>query len=576
MNIIDIIPIAKGDRPADVLLKNCRIVNVFTGEIEESNIALFKKRIAGVGDYTDGIREIDVRGNFVVPGLIDAHMHIESSMLSPMEFIKTVLRRGTTTLIADPHEIANVFGLKGIKYMLDSTEGLPINLYFMIPSAVPATNMETSGAKISVMDMIGFVEKFRRVSGLGEVMNYPDILNLDEDSIAKIELIRHKYKPIDGHSPGLSGKDLNAYIDAFVRSDHECNEYEEAYEKISRGMQLLIREGSTERNMIDLLPVLNEKTFPYVSFCTDDKHPGDILKEGHIDFMINKAIKNGIDPITAIRCSTINTANHYHLRSMGAIAPGYKADILVVEDLENFYPKIVIKDSEIVAENGELVKEFDRRYLPLEEINSFKCPYFEKEDFKVIAKGKKINVIKVLPDIVMTKRRIMNAKIENNEVVQDINNDILKISVICRYTGEKSYSLGFVNGASLKEGAVATSVGHDSHNMAVLGANDEDMVLAANRCITLGGGLIVANKGKIVEELSLPIAGLMSDLTGEEVAEKINDLKNILHKMGCKIPDLFMTLSFIQLSVIPDFRITNLGLVDSENHEFCSLFYKGD
>ncbi len=576
MNIIDIIPIAKGDKPADVLLKNCKIVNVFTGEIEKSNIALYKKRIAGIGDYQEGIIEIDIENRYVIPGLIDAHMHIESSMLSPIEFVKTVLRRGTTTLIADPHEIANVFGLKGIEYMINSTEGLPINLYFMIPSAVPATNMETSGAKISVMDMIGFVEKFKRVSGLGEVMNYPDILNLDEDSIAKIELIRHKYKPIDGHSPGLSGKNLNAYIDAFVRSDHECNEYEEAYEKLSRGMQLLIREGSTERNMIDLLPALNEKTFPFVSFCTDDKHPGDILNEGHIDFMINKAVKNGIDPITAIRCSTINTARHYQLRSMGAIAPGYKADMVIVEDINNFFPKMVIKDSEIVAKDGELLKDINKKYLPIEELNSFNCPYYSKADFKVKAKGNKINVIKLFSNIVMTKKIIENAKIKNDEVVQDIENDILKIAVICRYTKEKSFSLGFVKGTTLKEGAVATSVGHDSHNMAVLGTNDKDMVLAANRCITLGGGLIVVNNGEIVDELPLPIAGLMSDLQCEEVADKINSIKKTLSNMGCKIPDLFMTLSFIQLSVIPDFRITNLGLVDSKKHKFCSLFYEGD
>lgn len=301
MNIIDIIPVARGKQPADLLLKNARIVNVFSGEIERANIAIFRKRIAGIGDYSEGKQVIDLHGAYVVPGLIDAHLHIESSMVSPVEFAKTVLPRGTTTVIADPHEIANVLGLDGVEYLIKSTEGVPLNLYIMLPSSVPATNLENNGARISVMDMIGFVEKHPRVLGLGEVMNYPDIINGDHDSIAKIELLRHKYKKIDGHIPGISGKDLNAYICAFIRSDHECTNVEEAKEKLARGMQILVREGSVARNLDELLPLINEKNYPFISFCTDDKHPNDILNEGHIDYMIRYAIKKGIDPITAVR-----------------------------------------------------------------------------------------------------------------------------------------------------------------------------------------------------------------------------------------------------------------------------------
>lgn len=572
MNIIDIIPVAKGEKAADLLLKNCKVVNVFSGEIEESNIALFKKRIAGIGNYQKGLAEIDLHGAYVVPGLIDAHLHIESSMVSPIEFAKTILPRGTTTAIADPHEIANVLGLAGVEYMIHSTEGIPVNIYIMLPSAVPATNMETNGGRISVMDMIGFVEKHPRVLGLGEVMNYPDVINGDPDSIAKIELIRHKYKKIDGHIPGVIGKDLNAYICAFVRSDHECFAVKEAREKLARGMQILIREGSVARNLDALLPLINEKTYPFISFCTDDKHPNDILKEGHIDYMIRTAIKKGIDPVMAIRLATINTARHYNLRSMGAIAPGYKADMVVVENLEKFEPKMVFKDSKLVAENGRLLENVTRREFKVEHLNTFKCPYLESSDLRIKGIGKKIRAIELYGSEVLTGEKIFNAKIEDGLAVSDVDNDLLKIACISRYTKEKSISLGFVTGSGLKRGAVATSVGHDAHNMSVVGTNDKDMVIAANRVIELGGGLVVVNNGNILTELPLPIAGLMSDLSSHEVAEKLYTIKEVLKELGSKLPDLFMTLSFIQLSVIPKLKITDQGLVDAENHRFISLF----
>lgn len=572
VNIIDIIPVARGDQPADLLLENARIVNVFSGEIEEANIAIFRKRIAGIGDYSEGKQVIDLHGAYVVPGLIDAHLHIESSMVSPVEFAKTVLPRGTTTAIADPHEIANVLGLDGVEYLIRSTEGIPLNLYIMLPSSVPATNLENNGARISVMDMIGFVEKHPRVLGLGEVMNYPDIISGDHDSIAKIELLRHKYKKIDGHIPGISGKDLNAYICAFIRSDHECTNVEEAKEKLARGMQILVREGSVARNLDELLPLINEKNYPFISFCTDDKHPNDILNEGHIDYMIRYAIKKGIDPITAVRAATINTARHYNLRSMGAIAPGYKADFVIVDNLEEFKISMVFKDSRLIAENGRLVIDINREQFPLEGINTFNCPHIEEKDLEVMNEGGRIRVIEVYGDDVLTKELRVEPTTRDGRIVSDINRDILKVASICRYTKEKSMTVGFIHGAGLKQGAAATSVGHDAHNMSVIGTNDADMVVAANRVIDLGGGLVIANSGRVLAELPLPIAGLMSNLSSEAVADRLGHLKSVLKELGCGVPDLFMTLSFVQLSVIPELRITNQGIVDVINNNFVSLF----
>ncbi|MBP7199997.1 MAG: adenine deaminase [Mesotoga sp.] len=573
MNIIDIIPVSRGDSPADVLLKNCRIVNVFSGEIEKGNIALFRKRIAGIGDYGEGREVIDLEGAYIVPGLIDAHLHIESSMVSPVEFAKTILARGTTTAIADPHEIANVMGLSGIEYMIRSTEGIPVNLYIMIPSAVPASSMETSGARISVMDMIGFVEKFQsRVLGLGEVMNFPDIINGDRDSIAKIELIRHKYKKIDGHIPGVLGKPLNAYISAFVRSEHECTFVEEAREKLSRGMQILMREGSVERNLVPLLPLINDRTYPFVSFCTDDKHPVDIIREGHIDHNVRLAIEHGIDPIIAIRAATINTARHYNLRSMGAIAPGYKADLVVIDNLKDFNPLMVFKDSKIVARNGRLVTEIISQNFPQEKVNTFKCQKINESDLEIRAEGRLVRAIELLGSEVLTGGCVMGAKIENGKAVGDLSKDLLKVAAICRYCEGKSMSVAFATGSGLKKGAVATSVGHDSHNLGVLGTNDPDMVAAANRVMEMGGGLVAVIDGKIISELPLRIAGLMSDMTSKEVAERLIELKDATRTMGSKLPDLFMTLSFMQLSVIPKLKLTNLGLVDVEKNDFVSLF----
>ena len=574
MRISDILPIALGKLPADLLIKNAQIVNVFSGEIEEGNVAIFRKRIAGIGDYREGKKVIDIKGAYLVPGLIDGHVHIESSMVDPIEFARAVLSRGTTTVIADPHEIANVAGLTGIEYMLYYTEGIPLNLYIMLPSCVPATKLETSGAEINIVDMIGFVEKHPRILGLGEIMNFPGVLAGDEGLIAKIELLRHKYKKIDGHAPGLSGKELNAYICAFIRSDHESTIAEEAKEKLARGMQVLVREGSVAKNLDALIPLITEMNHPYASFCTDDKHPGDMLEEGHIDYMVRRSIQKGIDPIIAIRMATINTARHYNLRSMGAIAPGYKADMVVTDSLEDFSPKLVIKDAQVVAKEGRIVTEIvgNKYEIPKPIKNSFGCSEITLEDIRMPATGNRVRAIRVFDESLLTKEEIVEVNFKSGYIEPDIEKDLLQIVVINRYWKEKELSHGFIRGTGLKRGAVATSVGHDSHNLCVIGSNQEDMVLAANTVIRHQGGLVVTVDQKVLEFIPLSIGGLMSTEKMEVVAEKINHMKEILKENGSLLDDLFMTVSFIQLPVIPEIRITDKGVVDTRKGEFRSLF----
>ena len=571
MRIRDIIPVALGEKEADVLLKNAKIVNVFSGDIEEGNIALYRKRIAGIGDYKKGKKIIDLKGAFIVPGLIDAHLHIESSMLSPREFARVVLPRGTTTIIADPHEIANVIGLDGVEYMIKITEGIPMNVYITLPSAVPATELETSGARLGVEDMIGFLEKHPRILALGEVMNFPGVLSRDRELIAKIELLRHRYKKIDGHAPGLRGKKLNAYIDAFIRSDHESTRPDEAEEKLRRGMQVFIREGSAAKNLHALLPIVNDMNHHYISFCTDDRSPEDILREGHIDYMVREAIKYGISPVIAIRMATINTARYFNLRSMGAIAPGYKADFLVVNDLKEFRIEMVIKDSQIVARNGEMIVDVSGIFPESNgRIGPMNPAKIRLKDLVIVDRGKRIRVIKLVKDNLITEELKLKPKTKNGKILPDKERDISKILVVDRYTG-KNFSLGFVTGLGLTHGAIGTSVGHDSHNISIAGQNDRDILHALDEIKRMGGGLVVVDNQKTLAKLPLPIGGLMSDRTLEEVNKKLHRLQTAIRKLGCSY-DPFMTLSFIQLPVIPEIRITDKGIVKVSSQRIVPLW----
>jgi len=572
MKIRDIVPVAMGEKEADVLLLNAGILNVFTGQVEEGNIALFRKRIAGIGDYTEAKEVIDLKGGIVLPGFIDAHLHIESSMVSPREFARAVLSRGTTTVIADPHEITNVLGIEGLEYMIRTTEGIPLNVYIALPSAVPATELETAGARLGAEDMVSLVDKYpQRIIALGEVMNYPGVLKRDRELIAKIEILRHEYKKIDGHAPGLTGKALNAYIDAFIRSDHESTTAAEALEKVSRGMQVLVREGTAAKNIEALIKAVDVKNHNFFSFCTDDRDPLDIIREGHIDYLVRKAIRLGLDPVIAVRMATINTALHYNLRSMGAVAPGYKADMVVVNNLHELNIEMVIKDSRVVARHGSTVSPLQGVYhASLKKDAPMFLPDFNIETFRIPARSKRIRVIGMKDGDLYTNSDAMDAKVKNGFAVADPDRDIVKVAVLDRYEGAH-LSRGFASGFGIRRGAIATTIGHDSHNLCVVGVDDEDMYNAVKRVESLRGGIAVVIGGKIKAEIALPIAGLMSDKDLDEVVVELGKLKKTVSAMGSD-KDILMLLSFIQLAVIPELKLTDRGLVNVPQQRFVDLF----
>jgi len=572
MKIRDIIPVAMEERKPHKVVKNARVVNVFTGKVEHTSIAFFRKRIAGIGDYTSADEVIDVEGMYVLPGFIDAHLHIESSMLIPRQFARAVLLRGTTTVVADPHEIANVMGVEGIEYMLNSTEGIPLNVYIGLPSAVPATRFETSGASIGADEVIFLLDRYpKRIIALGEVMNYPGVLNRERELITMIEISRHRYKKIDGHAPGLSGKALNGYVSAFIRSDHECTSRDEALEKVARGMQVFIREGSAAKNLEELVQAVEPMNHYFFSFCTDDRDPLDILYEGHIDYLVKKSIEMGVDPVIAVRMATINTARYYNLRSMGAIAPGYKADLVVVDDLRKMNIKMVIKDGRVVVRDGKLLDPVEGVYREEpDRMGDIRLPYVSEQDLVVKANNGKIRVIEVLEGSIFTNTLITEPKVENGVVLPDEKRDIAKIAVFNRYGGD-NFTVGFVKGLGIKRGAIGTSVGHDAHNVCVAGMNDRDMIIALRRIEELNGGMVVVCNGRVVAELALPIAGLMSKKELFEVVEVLKKVRSALGDLGTH-REIFMTLSFVQLAVIPQLRITDKGLVDVNAQEFVGLF----
>ena len=541
-------------------------MDVILGEIRQGDLAVAGGYIVGFG-ARKAKEIIDLEGKYLVPGLIDAHVHIESSQLSPAEFARAVLPHGTTCVIADPHEIANVLGLRGIRYMLRATESLPLRVFFMAPSCVPSSPLENAGAMLSAEE-IKEVLSWDRVLGLGEVMNFPGVLSRDPEVWAKLEAAHGK--PIDGHAPGLSGYELWAYRLAGPRTEHECTLLREAREKLRAGMHILIREGTTARNLSALIPLLSAHTAPFVHFCTDDRHPETLHTEGHMDDVLRKAIAGGTDPLVAIAAATIHAARAYGLVDLGALAPGFRADFLVVSDLEQFEVERVYVGGELVAEGGRCLAECPD--IPAGDVRGTVDVDTGALSFRIPAEGKKARVIGVVPGQVVTEGLILEPKEVGGEVVADPERDILKLAVVERHRGTGNVGLGLVRGFGLKRGALGSTVAHDSHNIVVVGTNDGDMRLAVARLVELGGGQVVIADGKVLAELPLPLGGLMSDLPLEEVVRRSGGLKKASRSLGCVLPDPFMQLSFLALPVIPKLKLTDLGLVDVERFELTPLF----
>ena len=551
-----IIAVAAGREKADLVLKNAKYLNVFSNEFLSGDIAVANGLIAGVGKY-DGKTEIDVSGKLVLPGFIDAHIHLESSMVTPAEFAKAVVAHGTTTVITDPHEITNVMGIDGVEYMIQASQNLPIDVHFMMPSCVPATEIDESGAELDCKDIDLYLDN-KKVLGLAEMMNYVGVINGDKNVLSKIVTSQAHHKKIDGHAPELSGNDLNAYIAAGVYSDHECSTFENALEKLRKGQFIMIREGTAAHNLKALMPLLTQQYYSRCMFATDDKHPSDLLYGGHIDYIVKQALKNGADPIVALKTATHHAARYFLLNNKGAIASGYLADIVVVDNLEDFNVETVFKCGKLVFD-GE-VKDFSAPtvYEKLAEkcFDTFHLDSVTPSSFKVDGK---LGLIGLVGGELLTRNLGTADKI-------DVENDILKIACIERHKGTNHIGVGYVKGYSLKSGAVATSVAHDSHNIITVGCNDDDIAVAVNAIKDSKGGIAVVENGKIKALLELPIAGLMSDEPLTTVNEKLENAKSSAYELGAdKSIDPFMTLSFLSLPVIPSLRITTKGVFDAEN-----------
>lgn len=551
-----LIAVAAGREKADLVLKNAKYLNVFSNEFLSGDIAVANGLIAGVGKY-DGKTEIDVSGKLVLPGFIDAHIHLESSMVTPAEFAKAVVAHGTTTVITDPHEITNVMGIDGVEYMIQASQNLPIDVHFMMPSCVPATEIDESGAELDCKDIDLYLDN-KKVLGLAEMMNYVGVINGDKNVLSKIVTSQAHHKKIDGHAPELSGNDLNAYIAAGVYSDHECSTFENALEKLRKGQFIMIREGTAAHNLKALMPLLTQQYYSRCMFATDDKHPSDLLYGGHIDYIVKQALKNGADPIVALKTATHHAARYFLLNNKGAIASGYLADIVVVDNLEDFNVETVFKCGKLVFD-GE-VKDFSAPTVDEKLVekcfDTFHLDSVTPSSFKVDGK---LGLIGLVGGELLTRNLGTADKI-------DVENDILKIACIERHKGTNHIGVGYVKGYSLKSGAVATSVAHDSHNIITVGCNDDDIAVAVNAIKDSKGGIAVVENGKIKALLELPIAGLMSDEPLTTVNEKLENAKSSAYELGAdKSIDPFMTLSFLSLPVIPSLRITTKGVFDAEN-----------
>ncbi len=568
----EIIATARGEAKADLVLRGANIVNVFNGKITRGNVAVKNGIIAGVGDYTQGAEIVDLAGKFLLPGLIDGHIHIESSMLTPAAFAAAALPHGTTAVVADPHEIANVAGLEGLRFMMENSRKLPLDFYYTIPSCVPASPLETAGAIIGPSEVTQAIKVYSSSPALGEVMNYPGVLAKNEAVLAKILTARGAGLRVDGHAPLLKERELNAYIAAGITSDHECSTLEEAREKLSLGMAVLIREGSAAKNLLDLLPVVDENTFTFTFFCSDDRHPADLLTEGGMDNILRKAVAAGLEPVRAVQMATINAARHYYFSDRGGVAPGYKGDMVIVDNLNEFTIQMVFKDGRLVARNGELVEKItsscpgqwlrDSVFLP--DLRGRLQPVKEP------SKRAKAKVITIKPGQLLTGVQYLTAgEIETAE-------DIARIAVVERHGKNGNVTTGFVRGFGPLNGALASTVAHDSHNLIVVGSNEKEMELAAKTLAEKGGGLVVVAAGGQVEALlPLPVAGIMSDQDAVSVAHVHSSLCNAARKIGCTLSQPFMSLSFLALPVIPELKITDQGLVDVNKFAIVDLWEAG-
>ena len=568
MSLEEIIETARGKIEADLVIKNAQIINVLTEEIYQSDVAVKDNIIAGIGTGYKGKKEIDAKGKYLSPSFIDGHVHIESSMLMPSEFARLVVPTGTTTIVADPHEISNVIGLHGISFMREASKNLPLDIYMTLPSCVPASPYETSGFELNSYDLSLLIDS-PWVLGIAEMMNFPGVINLDKEVLSKIKLGIEKNKRIDGHSPYLSGKDLCAYIAAGVSSDHECNNMNEAIEKLRLGMYLMVREGSAAKDLDALSPVLKKFPTRKCMFVTDDRYP-DALKE-HINMMVRKSVENGISPIKAIQMASINTAEYFGLKEVGAIAPGYKADMLLLDNLEDFKPSYVIKNGEIVAKDGNLVINIEKKNFSSLR-GTVNIRWLDKEDLKIKAKSSKVRAIEVKDGQLVTKCVDADINVVNGFAEGNLNDDVLKILVIERHKASGNIGIGFVKGFGIKEGAIASTVAHDSHNMIVIGTNDDDMLKAIKELVKSQGGKVIVKDNDVVAKLDLPIAGLMSEDYSDDFLSKYNKLKKGEKIIGCTLEEPFMTMSFLSLSVIPELKLTDKGLMDVVKNKFTELF----
>ena len=562
MNLRELISVARGETAADFLIRNARIVNTFTGEIERADVAIYGGRIAGIGDYGKAKEIIDLQGGFLAPGLINGHTHVESSMLHPARYAQAVVPRGTLAAVTDLHEIANVCGLEGVRFVMNWAHRLPLDVIFMAPSCVPATHLETSGAQIG-LEEIRKLLAHHNVTGLGEMMNFAGVVRGDQAVLKKISA--SKRRVIDGHAPGLTGKELNAYLSAGIMSDHESTTLEEGREKLRRGMHLMIREGSSERNLDALLPLVTDNTYKRCLFVVDDRSCSDLLREGDIDAVVRRAISRGLEPVRALQMATINPAEYFRLYDRGAIAPGYRADLITITDLPELEIDMVFYQGKMVARQGKALFSLPR--VTAELTDTVRIRPLTAESLSLRAKRGDLGeenypVIQIIPKQIITRKAVEKMRVVDGVVMPDVERDILKLVVVERHKASGNIGLGLVKGFGLKRGALASSVAHDSHNIIAVGTNDRDILKAIEEINSLQGGLVVCANQEILASLPLPIAGLLSPEPLDVVVSQHEQVEKATASLGSLPPAPFAILSFLALPVIPELRLTDLGLVD--------------